>query len=411
MLHLFGYLYRDSLPPAEPTAADMDTCALTTYRDWLMLVDYLTTDPTLDFDCSQSKPPAVGTPGAFELDYLPKHWTSGHTEFAALLLLEVKGAFRYFNIPIKIFLVDAVTGQLMAPDSIAVEAVELDVTTGKIATDTLGSSFLMTLYDHPADSGSYVVAAVTLFMEPPPVNDLEVYPVFTTLPPTEYNPHSGRMENVHYPMVITGHVTATSVLYKPTGLAPNSDDDDFPDVIDNCPLVGNPDQLDGDADGFGTACDNCPDDYNPGQEDLDEDGVGDVCDEDDDGDAVPDTGDNCPRVFNPGQEDADFGGVGDSCDNCVLVYNPGQEDNDADGTGNACCCVDTTGNVDVDPEEIIDIGDLTGLIDYLFISQEALDCPAEANVDGDDLGVIDIGDLTSLIDYLFISHTPPAECQ
>ncbi|HUV64434.1 MAG TPA: SMP-30/gluconolactonase/LRE family protein [Sedimentisphaerales bacterium] len=75
------------------------------------------------------------------------------------------------------------------------------------------------------------------------------------------------------------------------------------------------------------------------------------------------------------------------------------------------CCVGTTGNVDYDPEDIADIGDLTSLIAYLFISYEEPTCLAEANIDGDDLGVIDIGDLTTLIDYLFISNTPPAECQ
>jgi len=38
-------------------------------------------------------------------------------------------------------------------------------------------------------------------------------------------------------------------------------------------------------------------------------------------------------------------------------------------------------------------------------------CLAEANVDGDPGGIVDLGDLTALIDYLFISFTPPAECQ
>ena len=46
--------------------------------------------------------------------------------------------------------------------------------------------------------------------------------------------------------------------------------------VDNCPFVGNTDQLDG----------------LPGQED----GVGDVCDDDDDNDGVPDLQDNCRLV-------------------------------------------------------------------------------------------------------------------
>ncbi|UCC43381.1 MAG: hypothetical protein JSU65_09560 [Candidatus Zixiibacteriota bacterium] len=72
------------------------------------------------------------------------------------------------------------------------------------------------------------------------------------------------------------------------------------------------------------------------------------------------------------------------------------------------CCIGTTGNVDGDPDDIVDIGDLTLLIDFLFISKEKLLCMEEANIDGTD--PMDIGDLTALIDYLFISFTPPAEC-
>ena len=69
-----------------------------------------------------------------------------------------------------------------------------------------------------------------------------------------------------------------------------------------------------------------------------------------------------------------------------------------------------TGNIDNDPEDLVDLGDLTKLIDYLFISFGEPDCMAEANTDGDPEGLVDLGDLTKLIDYLFISFTPPAEC-
>jgi len=76
------------------------------------------------------------------------------------------------------------------------------------------------------------------------------------------------------------------------------------------------------------------------------------------------------------------------------------------------CCIGITGNVDGDPEEIVDIGDLTALIRYLFIPPTVPpDCMEEANIDGDEAGVVDIGDLTTLIDYLFISNTSPAVCQ
>ncbi|UCC43378.1 MAG: CRTAC1 family protein [Candidatus Zixiibacteriota bacterium] len=72
------------------------------------------------------------------------------------------------------------------------------------------------------------------------------------------------------------------------------------------------------------------------------------------------------------------------------------------------CCQGVTGNVDYDPDNLVDIGDLTRLIDYLFISYNEPVCLAEANTDGE--GTVDIGDLTALIDFLFISYTPPEPC-
>jgi hypothetical protein len=74
------------------------------------------------------------------------------------------------------------------------------------------------------------------------------------------------------------------------------------------------------------------------------------------------------------------------------------------------CCLGYSGNVDGDPLHLVDLGDLTALIDYLFISFTEPECIEEANVDGDPSGTVDLSDLTALIDYLFISFTPPAAC-
>ncbi|HUV31007.1 MAG TPA: hypothetical protein VMY05_07975 [Acidobacteriota bacterium] len=76
----------------------------------------------------------------------------------------------------------------------------------------------------------------------------------------------------------------------------------------------------------------------------------------------------------------------------------------------AGCCNGITGNVDWDEHEFVDLGDLTFLIDYLFISHTPPVCIEEANLDGDPDGVVDIADLTVLIDYLYLTQTPPADC-
>ncbi len=71
-------------------------------------------------------------------------------------------------------------------------------------------------------------------------------------------------------------------------------------------------------------------------------------------------------------------------------------------------CTGTTGNVDCDPDDLVDMGDLTVLIDHLYISLRPLCSPSEANVDG--IYGVDMGDLTLLIDHLFIGLTPLPDC-
>ena len=73
------------------------------------------------------------------------------------------------------------------------------------------------------------------------------------------------------------------------------------------------------------------------------------------------------------------------------------------------CCVDDRGNVDGDPDDIIDISDLVYLVDYMFTSGPAPTCAEEANIDGsccasgssESLSDIDISDLVYLVDYMF----------
>jgi CubicO group peptidase (beta-lactamase class C family) len=108
--------------------------------------------------------------------------------------------------------------------------------------------------------------------------------------------------------------------------------------------------------------------------------------------------------------DFDEDGVINGYDNCPQVANALQEDANGDGIGDACCCEGLTGNIDCDPDDITDISDLTVLIDYMYLTNRPLCCPAEANMDGDPEGEVDISDLTVMIDYLYITLRPPESC-
>ena len=145
---------------------------------------------------------------------------------------------------------------------------------------------------------------------------------------------------------------------------------------------------DGDGDGIGDAWDNCPDSSNADQANYDHDGLGDVCDADDDSDGVDDLADNCPLVSNPGQEDADGDGVGDACD--------------------VDCCSGRVGDVNQSGLDEPSIGDVSTLIDMLFLTQTPASCLAEADIDqsggaAPSVADITVGDISMLIDYLFIT--------
>jgi hypothetical protein len=77
------------------------------------------------------------------------------------------------------------------------------------------------------------------------------------------------------------------------------------------------------------------------------------------------------------------------------------------------CCRGFTGNVDDDPVDLVDIGDLTALLAYLYTPPNPEPpCLEEANIDGDETGLVDIGDVTSLVSYLYIPPNPiPAVCK
>jgi outer membrane protein assembly factor BamB len=75
-----------------------------------------------------------------------------------------------------------------------------------------------------------------------------------------------------------------------------------------------------------------------------------------------------------------------------------------------CCVGPMVGNIDGSADDQVTMGDLTVLIDYLFISFTEPECIAEANVDLSADGLVTMGDLTVLIDHLFISFNPLPPC-
>ena len=72
------------------------------------------------------------------------------------------------------------------------------------------------------------------------------------------------------------------------------------------------------------------------------------------------------------------------------------------------CCIGITGNIDADPTETIDIGDLVYLVDYQFRSGDAPVCMEEAELDGDK--IVDISDLVYMVDFQFRNGPAPIDC-
>jgi len=82
-----------------------------------------------------------------------------------------------------------------------------------------------------------------------------------------------------------------------------------------------------------------------------------------------------------------------------------------------CCLPPLRGNVDYDPLDVIDIGDLVYMVDYMFTGGLPPPCVEEGNLDatdalgdGEDLSDIDISDLVFLVDYMFNQGPEPLPC-
>ena len=76
------------------------------------------------------------------------------------------------------------------------------------------------------------------------------------------------------------------------------------------------------------------------------------------------------------------------------------------------CCIGIRGNVNADPEEKVNISDVTFLVKYLFGIPPGPPplCDEEGNANADFDGKVNISDLTYLTTYLFGGGPPPTSC-
>ena len=75
-----------------------------------------------------------------------------------------------------------------------------------------------------------------------------------------------------------------------------------------------------------------------------------------------------------------------------------------------CCVCPTLGNVDESDDCLVTMGDLTVLIDHLFVTLTPLVCPLSGNVDLSTDELVTMSDLTVMIDHLYITLTPLPVC-
>ena len=73
-------------------------------------------------------------------------------------------------------------------------------------------------------------------------------------------------------------------------------------------------------------------------------------------------------------------------------------------------CCRNRGDVNHDGLELIDIGDLSWMVNYMFTGGPEPPCMEEADINGDGLELVDIGDLSYLVNFMFTGGPPPPPC-
>ncbi len=72
------------------------------------------------------------------------------------------------------------------------------------------------------------------------------------------------------------------------------------------------------------------------------------------------------------------------------------------------CCYGMRGNLNMDPNNAVDLADLSALVSYLLGNKAAVRCLDAANVNG--VGPIDLADLSALVNYLTGGGFALAKC-
>lgn len=162
-----------------------------------------------------------------------------------------------------------------------------------------------------------------------------------------------------------------------------------------------------------TDCNDADPSVNPGASEIPDDHIDQNCDGADDVTCYADLdadgyGDSTNSSVFPGV--CGVGYLFDLTDNCPNVFNPAQTDTDGDQIGDACdlgCCLSPTVG-DCDQSGVVDITDISILIDNQFLTLTPLVCDQEGDVDIS--GVVDITDVSILIDNQFLTLTPLLPC-
>lgn len=76
------------------------------------------------------------------------------------------------------------------------------------------------------------------------------------------------------------------------------------------------------------------------------------------------------------------------------------------------CCIDKRGNINYDPNDVLDIDDLIYLVNYTFFEGPSIECLEEGDIVpvGSPNGIIDIDELIFLVNYVFKGGLAPGNC-